>query len=699
MMRTARLPTLLATTLLAACGPGEVPSTPDPGKTAPPAAATATRLQPADAFLSRLREHCGQAFAGSLQVNEPPDAADPFATQTLVMHVRECGETELRIPFHVGTDRSRTWVLTRTASGLRLKHDHRHEDGSPDAVTMYGGDTVTAGTAGRQEFPVDPESKTLFQREGLTPSLENVWAMEAEAGQRFVYELSRPGGRLLRVEFDLSKPVPAPPPPWGFSDAGAARASSATPLTAVGGPVFTKCRLEHPSGLASFAAECATLKVPENPARPAGRQISLAIARVPAISRRKAADPIFLIAGGPGMGSRAMYPTVAAAFARVGRDRDIILVDQRGTGASAPMTCSMDEDALMEASPAEVEKAMRDCLTALQPGHDVAQYTTSIAVGDLERVRVALGYDLINLYGVSYGSRVAQHYLRRHEARVRSVILDGVVPPGLALGPGMALDAEAALGRILARCAADPACGKAFGDTAALYRDLRSRLQAEPKAVTLADPRTGAPRPLQFTADHLSAVLRLSSYASAQASLLPLALHEAAVKDNFTPLGGLFLMSTDGLRDAIAIGMHNTVVCSEDLPFVRDTDIDRKRLEATYFGTAFLDSLRSICAVWPRGPVDADFRQPLRSPVPVLLLSGSDDPVTPPANAVAAMAGLKNSRHLVLEGEGHGQVGAYCMDRVLAGFLRDATPATLDTACLARRSPTPFFIGTAGPAP
>lgn len=172
---------------------------------------------PADAFLARIAQHCDQAFEGRIVANTPASATpDPFEGKALVMHVRGCGEGELRIPFHVGDDRSRTWVLTRTDTGLRLKHDHRHEDGSDDAVTMYGGDTVDAGTPQRQAFPVDAESVEMFQREGLSASVINVWAMEIEPGVRFVYELARPGtDRLFRVEFDLSRPVDAPPPPWG----------------------------------------------------------------------------------------------------------------------------------------------------------------------------------------------------------------------------------------------------------------------------------------------------------------------------------------------------------------------------------------------------------------------------------------------------------------------------------------------------
>lgn len=176
---------------------------------------------PADAFMAALASHCGQAFEGRVVANEPrPAEPDAFEAERLVMHVRGCDDParELRVPFHVGDDRSRTWVLTRVGSGLRLKHDHRHEDGSDDAVTMYGGESVVAGTAQRQEFPVDAESVALFEREGLAASVTNTWAMEIEPGQRFVYELTRPGGREFKVEFDLTRPVDPPPPPWG-SDA------------------------------------------------------------------------------------------------------------------------------------------------------------------------------------------------------------------------------------------------------------------------------------------------------------------------------------------------------------------------------------------------------------------------------------------------------------------------------------------------
>jgi len=183
---------------------------------ATPAPAPSPGTTPQDAFFERLGTLCGKAFTGRVAIDTPATPGpNPFADKALVMHVRECNERELRIPFHVGDDRSRTWVITRTDSGLRLKHDHRHEDGSNDASTMYGGDTAAAGTASRQEFPVDQYSIDMFAKAGNTASATNTWAMEIESDRAFVYELSRPGGRLFRVEFDLTRPIAAPPPPWG----------------------------------------------------------------------------------------------------------------------------------------------------------------------------------------------------------------------------------------------------------------------------------------------------------------------------------------------------------------------------------------------------------------------------------------------------------------------------------------------------
>lgn len=212
-MKTSSFSNLIC--VLAMAGSAVLPVSAIAASTAPAAKAA---VAPADRFLADLAQYCGQAFAGRIIANQPKSSApDPFDGKALVMHVRGCDspQQELRVPFHVGEDHSRTWVISRTDSGLRLKHDHRHADGSPDAVTMYGGDTAQAGSAGRQEFPVDAESVAMFTAHGMTASLRNTWAMELVPGKRFVYELARPDGRLFQVEFDLSVPVALPPAPWG----------------------------------------------------------------------------------------------------------------------------------------------------------------------------------------------------------------------------------------------------------------------------------------------------------------------------------------------------------------------------------------------------------------------------------------------------------------------------------------------------
>lgn len=190
------------------------------GGKSPDVASQEVAAAPADAFLATIAAHCGKAYLGQVVEDNPASTApDPFAGKRLVMHVRGCEDPahELRIPFHVGQDHSRTWVLSRTAQGLRLKHEHRHRDGSPEAISLYGGDSRPPGTANRQEFPADADSVAMFRRAGMLASTYNTWAMEIDTDTQFVYELTRPDGRRFRVVFDLTRPVAAPAAPWGTS--------------------------------------------------------------------------------------------------------------------------------------------------------------------------------------------------------------------------------------------------------------------------------------------------------------------------------------------------------------------------------------------------------------------------------------------------------------------------------------------------
>lgn len=481
--------------------------------------------------------------------------------------------------------------------------------------------------------------------------------------------------------------------------AGGLVAPKAAHAAAAGELVLSACDLRQALDLTLTQAQCGRLAVPENPAAPHGRQILLRVAVVPAISTRKRSDPLFVLAGGPGMGAASFYTSVAPVFERIHRDRDIVLVDQRGTGESNALDCESSEEDLYQSTTAEIVAETERCLKMLSAHADVRFYTTSLAVQDLDRVRAALGYDRINLYGSSYGTIVAQQYVRQFPRRVRSVILDGVVPPQLALGATSALDAQAALSSIFSRCVAQPACHEHFGDPAAAYQQVRDALAAHPVWVDLTDPTSGQPYRLQFTSYHLAMVLRLASYTPELAALLPLDLHEAGVSGNYGLLAGQFLLIDRVYGDAIAEGMNDSVVCSEDVPFYRVDAAERAELARTFLGTSQLDGLQAICKVWPHGPVDADFHQPLHSNVPALLLSGSNDPITPPRYAAQASHGFARSLSLVVPGFGHGQLTDPCMAGVMARFVGQASVSGLDTTCTRHLAPMPFFLTRNGPAP
>lgn len=458
------------------------------------------------------------------------------------------------------------------------------------------------------------------------------------------------------------------------------------------------CRVSDHHGLVSIEARCGKLSVPEDPQEPQGSRIELAVAVVPAVATKAKPDPLFLIAGGPGQGAIEGYAPILGAFAGIRRDRELVLVDQRGTGGSNRLGCDMPEYALEtgELAPSELRELARRCLAALEARPQF--YTTSIAARDLDAVRAALGYERINLFGGSYGTRVAQHYVRRYPERVRAVVLDSIVPPGLVLVPRIAIESQAALDALFARCRADAACNERFPDVAGQFAVLDERLRRRTAVIPFADPVDGAIADLEVTRAHLVTMARMLTYSTGTASLLPLVVHEAATRGNYAPLAAQAEMIGEDLGEMIAMGMHHSVVCAEDAPRF-EAAVDRAELARTYVGTQMLDGMEAICEVWPRGPVDDDFHEPLKSRVPALLLSGEFDPATPAAYGAAAAAGFENALHLVVPGQGHGQMRLPCIQRLMRKFVEHANPAGLDTACVQEIRPAPFFLSFSGPAP
>ena len=458
---------------------------------------------------------------------------------------------------------------------------------------------------------------------------------------------------------------------------------------------LSPCDLTAAGGRLEVDARCGTLAVPLDPGEPGGEAIDLYVAVVDALADQGAADPLAVIAGGPGQAATSFYVTAEAAFARVVRKRDIILVDQRGTGRSAPLMCGGGEDDLfLEAGDVDrMIDASRECLDGL--AHDPRFFTTSVAVRDLERVRQALGYAELNLYGISYGTRVAQHYLRRYPDRTRRVVLDGVLPPAVALGADVPLASQAALDALFGRCEADAACREAFPDLGTRFAAVLDRLRETPVEVSLDHPRTGDA--VDVVVDHwmLIGVVRLLVYQPQTASLLPV-LIDAVDGGDYSALATQVFLLTEGLED-IAVGLNNAVVCTEDVPFQGDVDLEAQA--ATYMGTTFVDVLRRTCDFWPRGLMDDDLREPVTSGKPVLMLSGELDPITPPHYARRAATRLASVVDVVAPGQGHGMLMTACGQRLASDFLDIDETTALDRSCVDRMRPAPIFTSRMGPGP
>ncbi len=474
--------------------------------------------------------------------------------------------------------------------------------------------------------------------------------------------------------------------------AAQARAVEAAPALAL-----EECRISAGPGFPGIKAECGTFERPLDPADPGAGTLELDVAIVPALSLEPQPDPFVPIAGGPGQSTIEFYAGYSHAFEHIRRDRDIVLLDQRGTGGSARLDCGGDEDILRgRMSLEEIADAARQCLEDLP--HDPRYFTTSVAVTDLEALRRALAAPAFNVYGISYGSRVAQHYARRYPGATRTLILDGVVPPQLAVGPGIALEAQQALEDIFARCAESPPCAARFPDIGVRFTELAERLRTGPVEVELADPVTARPEVLFFGHDELAGALRILSYHPNTVALIPLLIDEAAA-GYYAPLAAQFVMAARSLADSLSIGMHNAVICTEDAPLFEQA-IDRQALDATYMGTMQMDALQATCDIWPAGVLHEDLTTPLDTDTPVLLLSGDADPITPPEFAELAAVDMEASLHLVGADQGHGQAARTCIPEIMADFVATASVEDLDEDCLSERQfAMPFFLDFTGPSP
>jgi pimeloyl-ACP methyl ester carboxylesterase len=457
---------------------------------------------------------------------------------------------------------------------------------------------------------------------------------------------------------------------------------------------LTDCRLPN----LSTAAQCGTLKVPEDRSKPDGRKVDIFAAVLPANTVSPKDDPLVVLAGGPGQAASTLAP-FASRLNELRRTRDVVLIDQRGTGRSSPLVCEAfkpRESDVFDPDPLPRAKACVDELAG--KGVDLAQYTTTAWIADLEAMREALGYERWNLWAGSYGTRVAQEYLRMHADRVRTMVLDGVAPPGMIISLDVWRTREAALDAILKACTASPACAKAHPDAGALLRAVEWSLE-DGKEMDVVDPRTGRTQRARVTFDVVLAALQPLTYAPETAVLLPEMLALAA-QGEFAPLFAANPTASTRESEQTNAALHFSVTCAEDVPRIT-RELEKAALAALPTERLAQQTI-SVCSVWPRGTVPADFAKPVKSDIPTLIFSGGMDPVTPPAYGAQVAKDFPNSRHIVAPGYGHIVSYLACGPRLIATFVDDASTNRLSESCMnyfQKSVMPPLFTNRLAPSP
>lgn len=445
---------------------------------------------------------------------------------------------------------------------------------------------------------------------------------------------------------------------------------------------------------------CGKLSVYEDREARSGRKIELNVVVAPALGESPEPDPVFYFEGGPGGAATANAAGLAQGLRSLREKRDLVMVDQRGTGGSHDLDCDVPgspEDPqgyFEEYFPAEV---VRTCRQKLEADADLTLYTTSIAMDDIDEVRRALGYQQINLVGGSYGTRAAQVYMRRHPETARSAILMGVAAMDQHIPFYHAPDAQQAMDLLLDACLEDEACGAAFPDVRTELTEVIERLKAEPATVEIPHPVTGEPVAITLSRESFAEGLRFLSYTGFTSVTVPLVIHQAH-EGSFEAIAPMLMTWHKLIREIISFGMHLSVVCAEDRPFV--TPEQAQELAAgTYLGDYRAQQIIDACELWPRGEIPAGYHDPVTVDVPTLLISGALDPVTPPKWAEEVDANLPSSLHVVVAHGHHSPEGGLthpeCIDAIIGDFLDRGSVEGLDTSCVETMKRGPFFTDPA----
>ncbi|MDX6384902.1 MAG: hypothetical protein QOK48_2475 [Blastocatellia bacterium] len=445
---------------------------------------------------------------------------------------------------------------------------------------------------------------------------------------------------------------------------------------------LTPCEVPSGNGQTKQTVRCGSFDVFEDRNRKSGRRITLKIVVFPATGQDQKADPLFYIPGGPGSSATEDAPFVAPQFAKIREHRDLVFVDQRGTGGSNPLNCDFFKPGDLRSYLGDYFPLddVRKCREQLQTRADLTLYTTPIAMDDLDDVRAALGYKQINIIGGSYGTRAAQVYLKLHPEAVRAIILHGVSPTNQSMPRDFPQHTERALNGVVADCAADEACHTAFPELRTEVTSVLEWLRRGPVEVELK--REGKSVRVSLSRNLAAEAIRYMLYQAGASSRIPLFIHLAA-QGNFTPLAEAAIAYRQQIVATGSNGMYLSVTCAEDLPAIKPGEGERNGVD-TFLGDYRLRQQRAACALWPRATIPRNYAEPTRSGVPALILTGQWDPVTPPIYGDTAAKYLSHSLHVVVPHGGHGfggLNGIECVDDLITNFIERGTTG-LDTSCV-----------------
>lgn len=462
---------------------------------------------------------------------------------------------------------------------------------------------------------------------------------------------------------------------------------------------FEPCQRNSTTQAAALVASsrCLIFMVAENPDEPEGRQIPLQVLLLPALNTEASDDPVVVLAGGPGQAATTLVQ-LAQIFRQVRQDRDIIFMDQRGTGELSPLQCDFEETEENNLSLDEILALqlvlIRACLSNMEARPEF--YSTDIAIKDLEALRQYLGYRQLNLWGGSYGTRVALAYLQAYPEFTRTLVIDGVAPPAISLPLYMERDASTALSLILADCAEQPSCNNAYPDLARHFEEVVEKLtnQATPQIILSRDALDNSESELTFNRDMFMALLRAPLYGRETQRLVPFMI-EQAYEGNFAPL-----IAAAGSADAgINQAMYLSVVCNEDLSlFSTEALINERNNDYIINSEIFSVPTIEACKLWPQREIPATYFEPVVSDRPVLIFSGALDPVTPSVWGEQVHATLNNSQHIIVPGFAHSTFNSACTINMLNDFIEAANFSDLEFDCLEQIKRRPFFINAGGAA-